>query len=323
MAVLIGIDEAGYGPILGPLVVSSAAFSIPDTHLKTDLWRLLHRAVAKKRKHLAGRLLITDSKKAYSKSIGIAHLRRAVLASLLCLDKTTEKPANAAGLLDQLCPKCVSRIAQYPWYQDLADSALGADDDDLEIAAGVLKNTLLAGDMKLLSLASTCLDVAHYNRMVSAVKNKASVLFTAICSLIKQAFDTTYDSDNLQIIVDRQSGRIRYRRLLGRMFADLDLKILREDSSISSYELTGSGKVMRLHFATRADDRFLPVSLASMTSKYLRQVLMESINRYFISQCTHLAPTAGYWKDGTRFIKDLETHPAQVKYESEKLIRCR
>ena len=111
--------------------------------------------------------------------------------------------------------------------------------------------------------------------------------------------------------------------MLGRMFADLELKILREDNSISSYELAGGGKVMRLHFAVRGDERFLPVSLASMTSKYLRQVLMESINRYFISQCTHLAPTAGYWKDGTRFIKDLDTHPARVKYDSEKLIRCR
>jgi len=107
------------------------------------------------------------------------------------------------------------------------------------------------------------------------------------------------------------------------MFDDLELKILREDNSISSYELTGYGKVMRLHFTARADERFLPVSLASMTSKYVRQVLMESINRYFISQCTHLRPTAGYWKDGTRFIKELETHPAQVKYDSQQLIRCR
>jgi len=291
MAVLIGIDEAGYGPILGPLVVSSVAFSIPDTQLKSDLWQLLARAVAKKRKHLAGRLLITDSKKAYSKSIGIGHLRRTVLASLLTLPATRKKPANPAQLLSMLCPQCVSRLAQYPWYENLAKCALGGDDDDLEIASGVLKKTLLASDMKLLGIAGTCL--------------------------------ATYDSENLQIIVDRQSGRIRYRKLLGRMFGDLDLKILREDNSISSYELAGSGKVMRLHFAVRGDERFLPVSLASMTSKYVRQVLMESINRYFISQCTHLAPTAGYWKDGTRFIKDLQTHPARIQYDSQKLIRCR
>jgi len=323
MAVLIGIDEAGYGPILGPLVVSSAAFSIPDTHLKSDLWHLLRPAVAKKRKHLAGRLLIADSKKAYSKSIGITHLRRTVLAGLLCADGTSQKPANSAQLLNRLCPQCTGRLAQYPWYENLAKCALGGDDDDLEIASLALKNTLSANKMKLLSISSTCLDVGYYNKMVSTVKNKANVLFTAICSLIRGAFDTACDSENLQIIIDKQSGRIRYQRLLGRMFEGLELKILCEENSVSSYELAGYNKVMRLHFAARADDRFLPVSLASMTSKYVRQVLIESINRYFISRCTHLKPTAGYWKDGTRFIKELQAHPARVQYDSQKLIRCR
>jgi ribonuclease HII len=323
MAVLIGIDEAGYGPILGPLVASSAAFSIPDAHLKSDLWQLLSPAVAKKRKHLAGRLLIADSKKAYSKSIGITHLRRTVLAGLLCADGTSQKPTTAAGLLDCLCPQCTSRLAQYPWYQNLSECALGADADDLEIASGALKSTLSANKMKLLGITSACLDVGYYNEMVSAVKNKANVLFTAICSLIKQAFDAAGDSDNLQVIIDKQSGRTRYRKLLGRMFEELELKILREDGSMSSYELAGSGKVMRLHFAARADDRFLPVSLASMTSKYVRQVLMESINSYFITRCTHLKPTAGYWKDGTRFIEDIESNPARFEYDSERLIRCR
>ena len=68
MAVLVGIDEAGFGPILGPLVVSSSTFSLPDNLVEADLWRLLRKGVSMTRKHLAGRLLITDSKKAYSRA---------------------------------------------------------------------------------------------------------------------------------------------------------------------------------------------------------------------------------------------------------------
>ena len=64
MAILVGIDEAGFGPILGPLVVSSSTFSLPRQLLASDLWQVLRRSVGNRRKRLAGRLLIADSKKA-------------------------------------------------------------------------------------------------------------------------------------------------------------------------------------------------------------------------------------------------------------------
>ncbi|UCF14282.1 MAG: hypothetical protein JSW59_12780, partial [Phycisphaerales bacterium] len=87
MAILVGIDEAGFGPILGPLVVSSSALSLPHDLLKADLWQVLRKSLSKTRKRLAGRLLVADSKKAYSKSIGIKHLERTVLAALRCLGR--------------------------------------------------------------------------------------------------------------------------------------------------------------------------------------------------------------------------------------------
>ena len=80
---------------------------------------------------------------------------------------------------------------------------------------------------------------------------------------------------------------------------------------------------MRLHFVVGADERFLPVSLASMVSKYLRELLVDNINRYFSGFDAELKPTAGYWKDGLRFIEDLKKKIPHVQYESEQLIRCR
>ena len=319
MAVLVGIDEAGFGPILGPLVVSSSAFSLPHNLIGADLWQTLRKSITNRRKALAGRLLIADSKKAYSRRQGIKHLQRTTLAALRCLGRT---PATLAELLTLLSPDCTERLKTYPWYRQAGSFDIAVEPADMAIASAVLAENLASNGIELLELHSRCLDVAYYNEMVSAVKNKASVLFTATSQLIKRAYDGFAD-EQLQIIVDRQGGRVRYRRVLQQMFADSKLKILRESPTASSYELEADGKQMRLHFVVGADEQFLPVSLASMVSKFLRELLVCNINRYFADFHASLKPTAGYWKDGLRFIEDLKKNIPHVPFDSNQLIRCR
>ncbi|MFH1883097.1 MAG: hypothetical protein ABIL62_10350 [Planctomycetota bacterium] len=319
MVVLVGIDEAGFGPILGPLVVSSSTFSLPHHILTSDLWQILQKSVGSRRKHLAGRMLITDSKKAYSRAVGIKHLERTVLGALKCLDK---EPATLTELIELLCPSCLERISAYPWYEDAGSYRLSADAADRAIVSAVLADDMASNGIELLELKSYCLDVGYYNKMVASVKNKANVLFTATSRLIKRAFDN-FAGDDLQIMVDRQGGRVRYRKPLQRMFSDMELRIIRESPTASSYELRGGGKGMRLHFVVGADERFLPVSLASMVSKYMRELLVHNINRYFAGFHSDLKPTAGYWKDGLRFIEDLKTNIPQLQVDMEQLVRCR
>jgi ribonuclease HII len=319
MVVLVGIDEAGFGPILGPLVVSSSVFLVSDHLLKADLWQVLRKSVANKRKRLAGRLLIADSKKVYSKSLGIKHLERTVLSILKSLGT---EPATLGELLNLLCPECMNRLSGYPWHRDLEDRKILINDPDKTIASLALADDMAANGIKLLELRSSCLDVAHYNRMMSCVRNKASVLFTAASQLIKNAFDSWVNAE-YEIIVDKLGGRIRYRDNLLRSFPDMELRILCESLQRSSYELQAHGKCMRLHFMVDADERFLPVSLASMISKYLRELLIENINRFFIGFNSNLRPTAGYWKDGLRFVQDLKLNIPDLQVDTNQLIRCR
>ena len=319
MVVLVGIDEAGFGPILGPLVISSSTLSLPHHLLTSDLWQVLIKSVGNTRRRLAGRLLVVDSKKAYSKKLGIKHLERTVLTALKCLGK---EPNTLTELIELLCPSCLKRLSDYPWYENLGSCHLSTDIADKAIAATVLADDLASNGIELVDLTSCCLDVAYYNKMVASVKNKANVLFTATSQLIKRACDN-FEGDDLQIIVDRQGGRVRYRKNLQRMFPQMELRILRESPAASSYELQGNGKSMRLHFVVGADGRFLPVSLASMVSKYLRELLIGNINRYFAGFGAELKPTAGYWKDGLRFIEDIKANLPDVEFNSDQLIRCR
>ncbi|MHC4950865.1 MAG: hypothetical protein ACYTEU_07765, partial [Planctomycetota bacterium] len=92
MATLIGIDEAGYGPLLGPLVVSAVGLEVPAGLLRADLWEVLGKAVSAQKRGLAGRILIADSKKAYNRKKGIDPLRRSVLAGLHAWQNGSAKP---------------------------------------------------------------------------------------------------------------------------------------------------------------------------------------------------------------------------------------
>ncbi len=319
MTLLVGMDEAGFGPLLGPLVVSSTAFSVPDNRVQTDLWPLLSRSVGRQRKHLAGRLLICDSKKAYTRTVGIHHLQRTVLAVLSCLGI---RPRSLAELLRLLDEDCLRRLGGCPWYQDLDAVLLPVDDPDTAIAGSTFAGDMQAHETRMVGLTSKCLDVAHYNQLVESVRNKADILFSTGCALIQYHWDHC-PCEKMQVIVDRQGGRTFYRGSLQKMFPHMQMTVLAEDANTSSYELQAGGRCMRIHYVVGADGRFLPVALASMVSKYVRELCMGCLNAYFRKQDGELRPTGGYWQDGQRFIKELQSRALDVNIDRRQLVRSR
>jgi len=77
MAWLIGIDEAGYGPNLGPLVMTAAPIAIPDDQMPVDLWQRLHKAVRRHTDDDDGRLLVADSNRSTRRPVAWRLSRRA------------------------------------------------------------------------------------------------------------------------------------------------------------------------------------------------------------------------------------------------------
>src|SRR5271170_1850989 len=76
----IGVDEAGYGPNLGPFVMTAVACRLPEDLLDANLWQALRSTVRRRRHKPDGRLLIDDSKLVYTSPEGLGGLEAAALA---------------------------------------------------------------------------------------------------------------------------------------------------------------------------------------------------------------------------------------------------
>ena len=77
------------------------------------------------------------------------------------------------------------------------------------------------------------------------------------------------------------------------------------------------------HRATAEIAIFLPVALASMTSKYLREAAMRPFNEFWCARVPGLKPTAGYPVDSRRFKQQIAAVQQELAIDDQILWRSR
>lgn len=312
---LAGVDEAGLGPILGPLVVAGVALDGPAGG---DPWQLLRRRVSRTGKG-PDRIRVADSKLVHTGPHALRNLEQTAL-TFLCAWRGGAPPTLEALLRGFGCD--LERLQRCPWYEDLAlPLPVRADPGQIELWAHRLQQELAAQQILLRHVAVRAIEAEEWNELIAASDNKSRAHFEAFASVLGELLRRLPAGAHL--VADRCGGITHYEPGLRRHMPGVPVRRLAEETAVSIYEVDAGGGPVRVSFAVGGEQRAFPTALASCVAKYVRELLLILLNRWFTARVDGLRPTAGYFQDGRRFLDDVAGLIRTPNFPRGRLIRAR
>jgi hypothetical protein len=214
MAVLIGVDEAGYGPNYGPLCVAATAWRVPEEKAEgagrkaegsfPDLYKLLRKAVVRSPDKAGRKLAIADSKALYTAGGGVELLERGVLAAMASM---APREYNGSGTLPAYTSGCVERVSELlavtaadPLVRRAELACHSDDEQSLPIAARAedickasakLRSVCDEQGVALLAMRARLVYPGEFNELVDHHGSKGAALSHVTLELVRQVVDGT------------------------------------------------------------------------------------------------------------------------------------
>ncbi len=355
MGILIGMDEAGYGPNFGPLAVAATVWHVADEvseyrerrlasaatpnvavaaspkHTRTkkksstdpiDLYCLLRNIVAKSANER--RIAIADSKVLYSPGLGLRQLERGLHAVLLSMRQSI----STWSAILYYCGADPDGHHKSVCWPDGFDCSLPVDAaaDELARLGSRFTRACAAASVRPLFIRARLVFPAQFNDLVERYGSKGAALSHVTVGLLREVMDmVAYDPSvppPIYALCDKHGGRNFYTALLQHHFSEHWIEPAFESHAESRYEWGPSESRIRVTFRMQGE-RFLPTALASMTAKYLRELAMRAFNEFWCARVEDLRPTAGYPKDSHRFRKDIRATQRKLGIDDHMIWRNR
>ncbi|MFM8414498.1 MAG: hypothetical protein ACKOCX_07210 [Planctomycetota bacterium] len=286
MTLVIGTDEAGYGPNLGPLVIGATAWRVAAEPAAVEA---VLAATAQTAAELTGaEVLWGDSKRIYRAGAGLADLERGVLVAAALAG--AGEPAGWSDFAATLRADGGGPLAGVTMPRHHHDPACRK-------LAALVREPLVAAGVTLVAVRCRIVEPAEFNALLDQGLNKSDILSQATLGLAAAVAGDAAATEPLVIWCDRHGGRRRYAPLVSRGFGVPLVQPLVETPERSSYRF---GADNLIEFAVGGEAR-LPVAVASMTAKYVRELAMLAFNELWQRRQPGLAATAGYPVDARRW----------------------
>jgi hypothetical protein len=327
--IVAGIDEAGLGPLLGPLCLGYSVLRFPAG--ARTLWERLAPLVSDEPARSRASFVVADSKRVFQRNpTGAKRLESVALGFLAQREPGRSLPASAERLLwrtpGELAVAPPERIlAEHPWYAAEPGLPWSCHAGLLELDAERLARALRAERIELLDAGVVVVPEGELNRSFDETRSKSATEWRHSARILERLWNA-HAGQGLKLVIDRLGGRSRYGALLARALPNARVAGARETPERSEYELVaraGAAGRMRVLFAEKAERGSFPVALASCLAKYARETAMRSFNAYFAARERNLAPTAGYTTDGRRWLEQAAPALAAAGVERAALVRTR
>jgi hypothetical protein len=328
MGFLIGMDEAGYGPNLGPLVVAATVWDVagaraagPGTEIDAvDLYGLLNGIVGKT--IVDGRIAIADSKKLHLPRKGLRRLEHGLHSVFAAM-------GQGASCWSELVESCGAdpddHHAHLCWHTGF-NCRLPVDvpaEEVVALAAKFREECEVVG-VRPLAIRARFVFPARLGELSEVYGNKSGALSHVTIGLLREVIESLQiggsplaeASSPLEsaarrpqppvfVVCDKHGARNNYGALLQHHFPEHWIMTRGEASEESRYDWGPAASNVCVVFRAKAES-FLPTALASMTAKYLRELSMRAFNEFWCGQVPGLRPTAGYPLDARRFKSEIE-----------------
>jgi hypothetical protein len=319
MVFVLGTDEAGYGPNLGPLCIAASAWEVPDGAATDRLYDRLNAVVCNEPARGVGKVAIADSKCLYKAGDTLELLERGVLVALACLDRL---PKHWRDIWQAVDNESLAQIDGLPWHEGFDEALpLNVALNSLQAAAVAFLDGCQAAAAKIVELQSTILFPAAFNKAVNGCDNKAEVLSLTTLRLARRVLEGL-PLGRAVVFCDKHGGRMRYAALLQHVFPDELAIVKHESADLGRYEVRHAGRAIEFRFQPKGE-RHLPTALASMTAKYLRELAMRPFNAFWQRHIPELKATAGYPTDARRFYDDIRAVRRKLEIADHVIWRVR